>query len=295
MTQLILIILDDLSSMPKILDAWHKIGVPGATILESVGAHRARGWLSRVGLESLEHLFEAKEVRRRTLLAAIEDEELLAQAVAEAEHVMGGFDRPNSGVLLVLPVTLAKGLFRVEPPTVEKKLPPAMRPGWEALREMPVEQCDLILNLEPTTVPPNMPLEEVAAAMLAHPDVHVVSVIADDGRLIGIIHLRALADDLFFHILPEEFLSEVTDLEHVMSFATKSRMKVASDAMSEAVWVKRDETVKEAFKRMHENELPGLPVVDGLYRVTGYINLLELLALCSKYRAEDLEAGTPNE
>jgi len=29
MTQLILIILDDLSKMSKILDAWHKMGVPG--------------------------------------------------------------------------------------------------------------------------------------------------------------------------------------------------------------------------------------------------------------------------
>jgi CBS-domain-containing membrane protein len=152
---------------------------------------------------------------------------------------------------------------------------------------MPVEQCDLILNLEPTTVPADMPLEDVAAAMMEHPDVHVASVVADDGRLIGIIQLRALADDLFFHILPEEFLSEVTDLEHVMSFATKSRMEVASDAMSEAIWVKRSETVKDAFKRMHEHDLPGLPVVDDLYRVIGYINLLELLALCSKYRAKN--------
>lgn len=286
MTQLLLIVLDDLSCMPKILDAWHKIGVPGATIFESVGAHRARGWLSRVGLESLEHLFEAKDVRRRTLLAAIDDEDLLAQAVAEAELIVGSFDRPHSGMLLVLPVTLAKGLYKSQPQVIAKKLPPAMRSGWEILRALPVDQCDIVLDLEPTLVSKDTPLDEVANAMLEHPNVHVACVVAEDGRLVGIIQLRALADNLFFHILPEEFLSEVTDLEHAMSFATKSRMRVAADAMMEPVWVKRTDSVKDAFKRMHDHDLPGLPVVDELYRVTGYVNLLELLALCSNQRSE---------
>ncbi len=34
------------------------------------------------------NLFEAKEVQRRTLIAIIEDDELLAQAIAEAERVV---------------------------------------------------------------------------------------------------------------------------------------------------------------------------------------------------------------
>ena len=75
-------------------------------------------------------------------------------------------------------------------------------------------------------------------------------------------------------------MSEVTDLEHVMQFADKSRMRTAKDAMQEPVWVKRDETVKDAFKRMHDYRLSGLPVVDDRYRVVGYINLLELMAAC---------------
>ncbi|MBT4754242.1 MAG: hypothetical protein HON98_00985, partial [Chloroflexi bacterium] len=44
------------------------------------------------------------EVQTRTLIAVIEDENLLNQAIAEAERVVGGFDRPNSGLLFVLPV-----------------------------------------------------------------------------------------------------------------------------------------------------------------------------------------------
>ena len=286
MTHLVIIVLDDLSFLPELLRVWQEIGVPGATILESVGAHRARSWLSRVGLDSLEHLFETKEVRRRTLLAAIDDEELMHQAVAEAERVVGGFDRPHSGMLLAVPVVLSKGLLKSQKKETESKLPAAMRPGWERLRATPIEEADLILDLEPVMVSADTLLDDVAQEMLLRPDVHVACVLAEDGRLIGLIKLRTLADDLFFHILPEEFLSEVTDLEHVLSFATKSRLRTAGDAMEEAVWVKCGDPLQEAFKKMHEHDLPGLPVVDDCYQVIGYINLLELLAVCSKQRQE---------
>jgi CBS domain-containing protein len=143
-----------------------------------------------------------------------------------------------------------------------------------------VETVNSLLGLEPTIVQGDTPLDGVAQAMLAHPNVHVASVVAEDGRLIGLLELSVLADDLFFHILPEEFLSEITDLEKLMTYADKTRTMTARDAMTPPVWVKRDETVKEAFQRMHDNKLPGLPLVDERYQVIGYINLLELLSLC---------------
>lgn len=290
MTHLLIVILNDLQCLPDLLQAWQDVGVPGATILESVGAYRAGTWLTQVGLGTLDRLFEAEEVRRRTLLAAIEDDELLAQAVAEAERVVGGFDRPDSGLLLVLPVAQAKGLHKVRPKPPREALPPAVRPDWMVRRDTPVEEVAAILDLEPTVVGSDTPLDEVARAMLVHPNVHVACVVAEDGRLVGLLGLRPLADDFFFHITPEEFMSEVTDLEHVMQFAEKSRMRTAADAMQAPVWVKRGETVKDAFKRMHEHRLLGLPVVDERYHIVGYINLLELLAACLE-REEETAAG----
>ena len=58
-------------------------------------------------------------------------------------------------------------------------------------------------------------------------------------------------------------------------------MRTASDAMKPPIWVKATETCREAFRRMHDHRMPGLPVVDDRYHVLGYVNLLELLALCS--------------
>ena len=289
MIYLLIVILDDLRLMPDLLRTWKEIGVPGATILESAGSYRASTWLSRVGLGALDRLFEAEEVRRRTLLVAIESDELLAQAIAEAERVVGGFDRPDSGLLLVLPVAQVRGLHKVQPRPRREKLPPAVRPDWVVQRDTPVEVVVETLNLEPTIVHLDTPLDEVAQAMFAHPRVHVVCVVNDDGRLVGVLDLRTLADDLFFHIMPEEFLSEVTDLEHAMQFAEMSGMRTAADAMHEPVWVKRGQTVKDAFKRMHEHNVPGLPVVDDRYHVTGYINLLELMAVCLEPAADNAE------
>ena len=289
MVYLLIVILDDLRLLPELLRTWKKIGVPGATILESVGAYRASTWLSRVGLGAMSRLFEAEEVRRRTLLVAIESDELLAQAMAEAERVVGGFDRPDSGLLLVLPVAQVRGLHKVQPRPHREKLPPAVRPDWVVQRDTPVEVVIETLNLEPTLVHVDTPLDEVAQAMFAHPGVHVICVLNDDGRLVGVLDLRTLADDFFFRIVPEEFLSEVTDLEHAMRFAEMSGMRTAADAMHEPVWVKRGQTVKDAFKRMHEHDVPGLPVVDDRYHVTGYINLLELMAVCLECAGDNAE------
>ena len=248
--------------------------------MKSVGGHRTSTWLSKFGLSAIDRIFEAREIQRKTLVAVIEDDTLLAQAIAEAERVVGGFDRPNSGVLLVLPVTQAKGLYKAPPQPPQEISPPALRSDWMVLRDMPIEKVDTIMGLEPTIIGPEASLNDVAQAMLAHPRVHVACVVAEDGRLLGLISLKTLADDLFFHILPEEFIAESIDVEKMMAFADKTRILNAGDAMIPPVWVKCGETVKEAFKRMHENGLPGLPMIDHSYHVVGYINLLELLAVC---------------
>ncbi len=287
MAKLLMIILNDTQILPDLLEVWREIGVPGTTILKSAGGHRTRTWLGRVGLGALNNLFEARDVQTRTVFAVFEDDDLLNQAVAEAERLVGGFDCPDSGLVLVLPVEQAKGIFKATPQPTQEVPPPPLRSGWDQLRDTPIAEVDALMKFDPTIVSADTSLDDVARAMLAHPRVHVASVVAEDGRLLGLLKLNALADDLFFHILPEEFLSEITDLEKLMAYADKTRLLTAQDAMTEPVWVKREETVKEAFRRMHDNRLPGLPIVDDCYQVIGYVNLLELLSLCIQMKNGD--------
>jgi CBS domain-containing protein len=291
MPHLLITIIDDLDRLPELLRVWHDIHVPGVTVMESFGGYRTHRWLSQVGLDFLDRLFDTKELSRRTLLVVIEDENLLEQAVAEAERVMDGFDRPNSGILFTLPISSVKGLQKRIPPTSELALPPAIRPGWRIQRDTAVSEVLKVMDLEATIVKEDTPLNEVAIAMMEHPSSHIVNVVNADGRLTGLINLNDLANDIFFHIMPEEFLSEVVSLEDVLKYADKARIRNAQDAMQSPVWVKMTDMVKDAFNRMHDNRVSGLPVVDDQYHVIGYINLLELLAVCLDIHPTNPEGG----
>ena len=276
--QLLMIILNDAKYLPELLHAWRDVGVPGSTILSSAGGHRTRNLFSRIGLSALDNLFERQEVEGKTIMATFDDEVLLAKAIGEAERVVGGFDRPDSGLLMVLPVTQALGIYKA-PTKEEKAPPPALRSNWSIMRSTPIEKLNEMMDLEPTIVNPDTPLEEVARAMMAHQRVHVASVVSEDERLVGLLSLRSLANSLFFNILAEEFISDITDIEKMMDFAGRTRRRTAEDAMKPAVWVKKGETAKDAFIRMHDNDLPGLPLVDERYHVVGYINMLEMLSV----------------
>lgn len=285
MSQLLIVILDDLKALPRLLTAWRQAGVPGATIVPSAGAYRTTTWLSKVGLGALDRLFEADEVRRRTVLAVIEDEALLEIAIAEAERAVGSFDLPNTGLLVVLPVAQARGLHKLAARPPQETLSRTAQVGWAALRDRPVHEVVALTRWEPIVVSGETTLEEIALAMHAHPQVQLACVVNPEGRLIGVLPLRGLIDDLFFHVMPEEFLSDALNAERVADYARRSRMRSAADAMQAAVWVKASDTVRDAFRRIHDRKLPGLPVVDDRYQVIGYIGMLDLLAVWTRSMA----------
>jgi CBS domain-containing protein len=275
MPHLVMVVLDDLKPLHGLLLAWRAVGVTGATILESVGGYRAETWLDRAGLGALSRLFEDDDLRRRTVLTVVPDE-LLDEVVAEADRVVGGFQRPGSGLLFAIPTARVLGLEKARPAQPPKAA--AAHGDWSEARDTTVEELVAAQQLLPATVAPDTVLSDVVAVMLNQPEVEVVSVVRE-GVLVGLIDIHLLANHFFFHILPEEFLSEVTDLEHVMEFANRSRATFAGDLMKEPAWVKRNETLKEAFKRMHDRHLTGLPVVDDHRHVVGYITMLQLLSV----------------
>jgi CBS domain-containing protein len=123
------------------------------------------------------------------------------------------------------------------------------------------------------------------------PRVHLVNVVNRENRLVGLIDLEALADAFFFSIFPEEFLSEIKDIKNVMDYADHLHQKTAEDVMRKPVWVKMNDTLEVAFRLMHDNKLPGLPVIDDHYHLVGYINLLEMMAVCMDEDDESEASG----
>jgi len=286
-------ILDDIEKLKPLLSAWEKAGVPGVTILESLGKARLQGWLARDDLPfvpPLRSLLQAEALHQRTLLAVIDGDEILEHAVQAASQVIGDFTAPNTGLLFVVPVNRALGL--------KKRLPPPEEaPAWLSLpesvaaltRNTPIAEVEKVSTLRPLVVHDTDSLRQVAEVILTNPMVRVVCVVNAEEHLVGLLSLQAVVDDIYLRISPEEFLADTTDLARVIEFANRSRVARARDAMQSPAWVKRHETVRDAFKRMRDCRLEGLPIVDEELHVIGYINLTELLAVW--LQAERRDAG----
>ncbi|MCU0515072.1 MAG: hypothetical protein MUE40_21155 [Anaerolineae bacterium] len=110
---MVLFVSKDVEQAEEMLDVWVRAGIKGVTILESSGMQQAMssgGLLSPGLVVSLRKLMQSREVHHRTLFSAIEDDALLERVLAASEKFVGDWSRPDTGILLVLPVARAYGL-----------------------------------------------------------------------------------------------------------------------------------------------------------------------------------------
>ena len=120
-------------------------------------------------------------------------------------------------------------------------------------------------------------LRELAEALSVHRRVHTAAVVNAAGTLVGIIPLRLLLNELFLQVAPEEFLTEILDRERMEEFGRMVRAHTAGELMQQPVYVTVEDTIGDAFARMHDHNLEGLPVVDRELRPSGYLDRLELI------------------
>jgi CBS domain-containing protein len=279
--QLLVIILDDLDRLPDLLEALRNAGVSGSTLLDSIGGYRASNWLDEIGLSGIRKMFGTAELKRRTLLAVVESDKLDG-AIAAAEQAVGGFGRPNSGILFTVPVNRAIGLQKRHRSEESETLPV---PDFSelAIRDMPVSEAAKLLAIEPVIVPSGASLMEAIAAMSKSPSAHVAAVVSRTGHLLGLVTLRNLADHVFFSIMPEVFYGEVTtDMDRSLDFGEMANVHNVADLMIAPVAVHATDTVGQAFRLMHRHNLTGLPIVNETNHVVGFVGMLELLDLLLK-------------
>lgn len=140
-----------------------------------------------------------------------------------------------------------------------------------------IAEADRLLRMEPVVVSASASLNEVAGQAVKNTGCRVLAVVDQDNRLVGVIPVRALVNDVFLKIVPEEFLGEIMDLEGALKYAEHVAARMAGDIMAEPVSVHPDETVRTAFERMHVHKLNGLPITARDETVVGYVDQLELL------------------
>jgi nitrogen regulatory protein PII len=113
MANLLVLVLDDIEKFSAVVEAWENAGVPGITVLDSVGTRRLRAHAQTDDIPlmpSLRSLFAREEDHNRTLFTVIEDDVLLKRAVTAAQNVVGDFMQPHTGILFVVPVSQSWGV-----------------------------------------------------------------------------------------------------------------------------------------------------------------------------------------
>jgi CBS domain-containing protein len=140
-----------------------------------------------------------------------------------------------------------------------------------------IDEADRLLRIGPVVVGLEESLRQIAEKAVRNTGCRVIAVVDADGRLTGVIPIRVLVNDIFLKIVPEEFLGEILDLEAAMKYAAHIGARTAGDIQLPPVSVRLEDTIRDAFARMHEAKLNGLPIIDDQQQVVGYVDQLEML------------------
>lgn len=108
--KLVVIVLNKLDCLDKLLTAFGKNSIPGATILSSRGMAQtleAHDELRFIG--SLRMLMNANYKENRTILMAVPGEKV-DTVVELVNKATGGLDQPDSGILFTLPIDRVEGM-----------------------------------------------------------------------------------------------------------------------------------------------------------------------------------------
>lgn len=141
----------------------------------------------------------------------------------------------------------------------------------------------LLKQIHPDLVTPALvvskdtPVRALLHVIDGNRDCQTIAVVDAAGILVGILPVDTVLEDLLLRALPEEFLSDVRDMERVAELMKEQQARSAGDLMHPPVSVEAESTVREAFHAIHRAGVKGLPVVDEHGHVSGYVGLFQLL------------------
>lgn len=138
------------------------------------------------------------------------------------------------------------------------------------------------VDIQPCVVPMDEDIRATVERLSQRPGVRTVAVVDKEGRLVGVLTMRVLLDELFLTVAPEEFLVDMRQVVGVEEFGRIVRARTAGDLMLAPVWVSMEDSLRDAFIKMHEHNLGGLPIVDEGMKVVGYLDRFHLIRLWLK-------------
>jgi nitrogen regulatory protein P-II 1 len=110
---LILFVLDNPDKLEDLLNAWEKAGTGGATVLVSTGRHRLSNGVYRDDIPlmpGLDDFYKREEDYHRTLFTIVKNDDILQKVVDATKSVVGDLNKPNTGILVVMPTAQVYGV-----------------------------------------------------------------------------------------------------------------------------------------------------------------------------------------
>ncbi len=130
-----------------------------------------------------------------------------------------------------------------------------------------------------TVVAADTEFADLVRAVEPYPHVRTVAVTDADGKLSGIIPMRAFYAAIFADVYPEALMGEVASIGGVLEAADQIVHPTAGEVMLAAASVAVTDSLHDAFIALYRSGQAGLPVVDAENRPVGYLDLLAILPL----------------
>lgn len=113
---LLVLVLNKTNYLEDILHMFHKLGISGATITDSVGVGRTLSDPSRSGfavMYSIRKIIEGGRPYNKTIFTLVEND-VLQDAIDGIKQILGDLTRPGVGLLFTVPIGTVEGLPKRE-------------------------------------------------------------------------------------------------------------------------------------------------------------------------------------
>lgn len=106
---LLICVVNDTASVNEIVGGFVRIGVTGATVIDSHGTVEIAAAQVPV-FAGFRRLVQSSRKPNRTIFSVIEDDETLTRAMDVVEEIVGSLENSATGIMFSVPVTRVKGL-----------------------------------------------------------------------------------------------------------------------------------------------------------------------------------------
>jgi nitrogen regulatory protein P-II 1 len=108
---LLIVILEKSYDLDLLIDKYRQIGITGATIIDSSGIGNSMLHQSDLPvIANIRQLFEAGNLSNsHTLLSVVPDEQVLDNAMKEISEIVGGFNKPDTGIMFSIKLERVEG------------------------------------------------------------------------------------------------------------------------------------------------------------------------------------------